>query len=320
MLQGPKGEAPATSGYAVNKFDSGHEVTVSSSIPETQADGTTRQATREEILDPKGNTIFTGSTVTVRDSKGKVLSKNTERSDGKKQAIAFPKAHDGVMEPRFLSLERPSNWSVSLGAHYGRRHFKNSQTLDHNTFGGRLGFGIRLHFGKLLEHKFLPKLYYDFTLTQKTIVNPIRSQAQLHSFGLELAYLNETLGHWLYVGAAVSLGATIARTQSDRYGMGGVLYNDNPLRRPLNESAMRVELGPRLCTWGMRLCLDAKMVSDLSLDPSIGSGLRESLSATGLALGLSADIMQFFSKPSPKGYLEMHRARKQPTFPGKRPR
>lgn len=305
MLQGPGGDTPTQTGLSQDTWDSGHQVNLRTRT--TQEVDATQEVIEEEITGPDGETFFTGTTTRTFGPDGKTTSETTERSDGRTKPIRAPKAHERRVESRHLSLDQPSNWSVSLGAHYGRRDFKNSQALDHNSFGGRLAAGFRLNFGNLLQHKLIPRLFYDFSYAQKVIVEPLKSQAQLHSFGAEVAYLNEALGHWLYVGGALSLGATISRSSSDRYGLTGVNYNDSLLRRPLNESAFRFELGPRLCTWGMRVCLDAKMVSDMSLDPSIGDGLREGLTATGFDLGLSVDIMQFFSKPSPKGYLELHR-------------
>jgi len=93
-----------------------------------------------------------------------------------------------------------------------------------------------------------------------------------------------------------------------------VLYNDklsdSSKLRPLNETAMHIELGPKLCTWGLKICMDAKYVNDLALDPQVAEDTKEGVNASGFSLGLSVDIMQFFNKPTTKGYLSSHRKKK----------
>lgn len=282
-----------------------HKTTFSTRVRQKEGGGSEKE-TRQTITDKEGNVIFEGSTTEFINQEGKKFGKHIKRSDGRTDAIEAPQPQEQLTEPQSVYWNRPASYSLSLGPTIAARGFNNNKIFDHLDLGGRISFGLKLLQGRQLQHTLLPRLFYAYHMARNPFSGLIRSEAQVHTVGAEFNYLFEAVPNWLFVGAATGLGASIVRSANGEYGLQGVQYNNEDKLRRVDESGFHVEVGPKLCTWGLRVCLDARFASELSLDPDIGGGLREPLNSTALEVGVMADIMQFFSKPTPKGYLAKH--------------
>jgi hypothetical protein len=282
-----------------------HKTTFSTRTRQKE-DGGSEKETRQTIEDQDGNVIFEGTTTEFFNQEGKKFGKHIKRSDGRIEAIEAPQPQEPLTEPKSLYWNRPASYSLSLGPTIAARGFNNKKTFDHLDLGGRLSFGLKILEGRQLQHTLLPRLFYAYHMARNPFTGLIRSEAQVHTVGAEINYLFEAVPNWLFVGAAAGLGASIVRSADGEYGLQGVQYNHDDKLRRVDESGFHVEVGPKLCTWGLRVCLDARFASELSLDPAIGGDLREPLNSPALEFGVLADIMQFFSKPTPKGYLANH--------------
>ncbi|MDX1386436.1 MAG: hypothetical protein R3257_02525, partial [bacterium] len=202
-----------------------HKATFSTRTREKE-DGGSEKETKQIIEDKDGKVIFEGTTTEFRNKDGKMVGKKTQRSDGRRDAIETPKPRERLTEPKFIYWERPSSYSLSLGPTIAARGFKNKKAFDHLDLGGRLSFGVKLLKGRQLQHTLMPRIFYAYHMARNPFAGIIRSEAQFHTVGAEMNYLFEALPNWLFVGASVGLGASIARSGDGDYGLIGVKCND----------------------------------------------------------------------------------------------
>jgi hypothetical protein len=175
------------------------------------------------------------------------------------------------------------------------RDMGNDQGADHDGgyFRGAAGLNFRL--GKMF--KLTPRLFYEHLGLHKNLGEGVSSDASVNAFGVEGLGSIAIVPTWFSYAFGLGFGAATYGSPDTTDGLhGGVEFNKNALKFPLDDSALRIELGfLNLCTLNDGLCLNGKYVIDSGLNPKLdvidGDSLPMGLSPAGFQWGATVDLM-----------------------------